>query len=202
MKKIMLLAAIVLVSCHQNKKQAKNEDFVATNIKNWKNQLLMNGEVGQPCQDNTEQWSEQFPERYYGLPKESIKSKIFDANNDKINDVLLYFPAGNCCSCTIGMNEGSDFVKLIYSNGKDFLTNDNLRDKITLKIENEFYRQTNTDVERAIFSITDFNTNIEGTYQLWTLEDPDCCASNGGTFKYNPFTFKIEIHNQIIKNGK
>lgn len=202
MKKILVLSAIVLMSCHQTEKQDQKIDFVSSNIENWKNQLLVNGEVGLPCQDSIDKWSAQFPERYFGLPTEPIKSKLFDANNDKINDVLLYFPAGNCCSCAIGMNEGSDFVKLIYSNKKDFLDNDNLRDKIALKIENEFYNQTNTDVEKAIFSITDFNTNIEGTYQLWTLEDPDCCASNEGTFKYNPFTFKIEITHKLISNGK
>lgn len=202
MKKILFLTTFALVSCHQTEKQVKKDDFVTISIENWKNQLLGNGEVGFPCQDSIEKWTTQFPECNYGLPIEPIKSKTFDANNDKINDALLYFPAGNCCSCEIGMNEGSDFVKLIYSHGKEFLDNDNLRDKIALKIENEFFKQTDTDVEKAIFSITDFNTNIEGTYQLWTLEDPDCCASNGGTFKYNPFTFKIQITHKLIENAK
>jgi len=118
---------------------------------------------------------------------------VFDVNIDKINDVLLYFPAGDCCSCSMGMNNGSDFVKLIYSNGTDFLENDNLRGKIESKIESEFYSKTNTDVGKVIFSITDFNTEITGTYQLWTLIDPDCCPSVEGSFKYNLFSFKIEI---------
>jgi len=90
-------------------------------------------------------------------------------------------------------------LKLIYSNGNEFLSNDNLREKIASKIEGEYYVQTNTDVERAIFSITNFDTEISGTYKLWTLEDPDCCASVEGTFKYNPFTFKIQITHQNVK---
>lgn len=200
MRKIILLGAIAFSSCQEAKKQEPvTTDFVTTNIENWKKQLLLNGEVGLPCQDSIEKWEAQFPERFYGLPKEPIHYKVFDANKDKINDVLLYFPAGNCCSCAIGMNEASDYLKLIYSNENNFLSNDNLREKIASKIENEFYHQTNTDVERAVFSITNFNTEIEGTYQLWTLEDPDCCASIEGTFKYNPFTFKIEITHQNVK---
>ncbi len=200
MKKIVLFAVITIISCQQPKKKEHNSvDFVATSIKNWKKQLLLNGEVGKPCQDNIDKWSAENPDRFYGLPKDSIKSKSFDINTDKINDVLLYFPAGDCCSCIVGMNEASDYLKLIYSKGNEFLSNDNLREKIATKIENEFYAQTNTDVERAIFSITDFNKNISGTYKLWTLEDPNCCASIEGAFKYNPFTFKIQITHQNVK---
>lgn len=198
---IVFLCLILMVSCCQNETVTKpnSEELLKTQIENWKQQLLLNGEVGKPCQDNVDKWSAENPERYYGLPKDSIKSKYFDANNDKINDVLLYFPAGDCCSCSIGINETSDYLKLIYSNENEFLSNDNLREKIASKIENEFYAQTNTDVERAIFSVTDFNKEISGTYKLWTLEDPDCCASIEGTFNYNPFTFKIQITHQNVK---
>ena len=196
---IALVAFVFLFSCQQKENKPNPDQQLNNQIQLWKKQLVLNGEVGNPCQENVDKWSTQNPERFYGLPTDSIQSKSFDANNDKINDVLLYFPAGDCCSCAAGMNEGSDFLKLIYSNGKDFLSNDNLREKIALKIENEFYTQTNTDVERAIFSVTDFNTAISGTYQLWKLEDPSCCASIEGTFKYNPFTFKIQITHQNVK---
>lgn len=190
-----------MISCQQKATVSKpnQEELLNSQIESWKQQLLINGEVGKPCQDDIEKWSSENPERYYGLPNDSIKSKSFDANNDKINDVLLYFPAGDCCSCAIGINEASDYLKLIYSNGNEFLYNDNLREKIASKIEEEFYAQTNTDVERAIFSVTDFNKDISGTYKLWTLEDPDCCASVEGTFNYNPFTFKIQITYQNVK---
>ena len=196
---IALVAFVFLFSCQQKENKPNPDQQLKNQIQLWKKQLVLNGEVGKPCSDNSDTWSIQNPERFYGLPNDSIQSKSFDANNDKINDVLLYFPAGDCCSCAAGMNEGSDFLKLIYSNGKDFLSNDNLREKIALKIENEFYTQTNTDVERAIFSVTDFNAAISGTFQLWTLEDPSCCASIEGTFKYNPFTFKIQITHQNAK---
>jgi hypothetical protein len=198
---IVFLCLIVMFSCQQKETISKpnSEELLKTQIESWKKQLLINGEVGKPCQDNIDKWAAENPERYYGLPKNEIKSKSFDANNDKINDFLLYFPAGDCCSCAIGINEASDYLKLIYSNGNEFLSNDNLREKIASKIENEFYSQTNNDVERAIFSVTNFDTDISGTYKLWTLEDPDCCASIEGTFKYNPFTFKIQITHQNVK---
>ena len=195
MKNIFLLLVISLCSC-QPKEAAPTKPDAKVEIAKWKRQLFLNREVGTPCDStNPEGWAQKNPEVYYGFP-DSIHSKVFDENNDKINDILLYFPAGDCCSCSIGMNEGSDFVKLIYSDGKDFLTNDHLRTKIEQKIEDKFYEQTNTDVQRVVFTITDFSTDITGTYQLWTLEDPDCCAGIIGTFKYNPFSCQIEIVHQ------
>lgn len=200
MKTIIALSSFIfLFSCYQKEERPSENELLNKQIENWKTQLVSNGEIGKPCIENVEKWSTENPERFYGLPTDSIKSKLFDANNDKINEVLLYFPAGDCCSCSIGMNEGSDFLKLLYSNGNEFLENNTLREKIALKIENEFYQKTNTDVERAIFFVTDFKTNISGNYKLWTMEDPDCCASIEGTFKYNPFTFKIEITHLIAK---
>lgn len=194
MKKIAVVSiAILLISCNQKEEKPNSEVLLKSQIENWKKQLVLNGEVGNPCEPGKEtQWATKNPEVYYGLPKQ-IVSKSSDANNDKINDVLLYFPAGDCCSCTIGVNEASDFLKLIYSDGTEFLSNDNLRTKIESEIESEYYNKTNNDMERAVFSVTDFNKEISGTYKLWTLEDPDCCASVEGTFKYNPFTFKMEI---------
>lgn len=197
MKRVLLFAILLVIfSCQQKETVLKPEDILKSQIENWKKQLLVNGEVGLPCEKDYVKWNAKNTESYYGLPK-IISSKTSDANNDKIDDILLYFPAGN--SCTGGHDEGSDFLKLIYSNGNQFLDNDNLRDKIASKIKNEFYEQTNMDVKRAIFSITDFNKNIFGTYKLWTLEDPDCCASIEGSFKYNPFTFKIQITHQNVK---
>ncbi|HAT76791.1 MAG TPA: hypothetical protein DCS19_08075 [Flavobacterium sp.] len=196
---IAFIAFMFLFSCQQKENKPNQDQLLKNQIQLWKKELLLNGEVGNPCQENIDKWSIENPERFYGLPKDSIKIKSFDANQDKTNDILLYFPAGDCCSCTIGINEASDYLKLIYSNGKDFLSNDNLRDRIAFKIENEYYSQTNNDAERAIFSVTNFDAEISGTYKLWTLEDPDCCASVEGSFKYNPFTFKIEITHQNVK---
>lgn len=196
---IAFIAFMFLFSCQQKENKPNQDQLLKNQIQLWKKELLLNGEVGNPCQENIDKWSIENPERFYGLPKDSIKIKSFDANQDKTNDILLYFPAGDCCSCTIGINEASDYLKLIYSNGNEFLSNDNLREKIASKIEGEYYVQTNTDVERAIFSITNFDAEISGTYKLWTLEDPDCCASVEGTFKYNPFTFKIQITHQNVK---
>jgi hypothetical protein len=193
---IALVAFVLLFSCHQKDIKPNPEEQLKNQIQLWKKELVVNGEVGTPCQTDYMKWNTQNPESYYGLPSE-ISLKIFDANNDKTPDYLLYFPAGN--ACTGGHEEGSDFLKLRYSNCDEYLSNDKLRSKIETKIETIFYEKTNTDVQRVVFSIVDFNTVISGTYQLWTLEDPDCCASVEGKFKYNPFTFKIEITNQKIK---
>jgi hypothetical protein len=197
--KIKINLVIVLFSvfsCH-NKDYRPIRPEVQAEIAKWKKQLLLNGEIGTPCEyDDEENWFKNNPEAFYGLP-DTVSSIAVDANKDNADDILLYFPAGDACG---GSNEqGSDFVKLIYSNGGEYFTNDNLRTKIEGKIEDKFYEQTNTDVQRAIFSIIDFNAEICGTFQLWTLEDPDCCSSVEGTFKYNPFSFKVEI---TIKGSK
>ena len=193
---ITILLILSFSSCRQTETNSTKTD-VKAEIEKWKKQLLLNGEIGTPCDFNRqEEWAQKNPGVFYGLP-DSVYSKVYDVNDDKINDMLLYFPAGDCCSCSMGINEGSDFVKLIYSNGSGFIENDNLRGKIESKIKEEFYSLTHTDVGSAIFSIRDFNKEITGTYKLWTSEDPDCCAGVEGTFKYNPFTFQMEI--KIIK---
>lgn len=189
---LLILILISLVSCKQNPAELfDNKDtFLKTEIQNWKKQLVANGEIGKPCTADTQKWIRENTESYYGLPNHVI-SKTFDANGDKTNDHLLYFSAGE--SCTGGHDEGSDFVKLIYSNGNGFLENDNLREKIASKITNKLIEENKIEIKKTIFSITNFNTQISGTYQSWTNSDPDCCASISGNFKYNPFRFKIEI---------
>lgn len=192
---LFLFLIILLFSCHKRAENPAQPDSKAE-MRKWKEQLLLNGEIGTPCDaNNQEKWAINNPEVFYGLP-DSIRCNVFDVNDDSINDLLLYFPAGDCCSCTIGINEGSDFVKLIYSHGSDFIENDNLQGKIETKIKSEFYIQTNTEAGKAIFSITGFNKKITGTYQLWTLEDPDCCAGTKGTFTYDPFTLTIELNQE------
>ncbi len=192
----VILLIISFNSCHQKDATSTKPDIKAE-IAKWERALILNGEIGTPCDyNNQEEWAKKNPEVFYGLP-DSVNSKVFDVNNDKINDILLYFPAGDCCRCSIGLNESSDFIKLIYSDGTQFLSNDHLREKIALKIEDEYFAQTDTVVERTIFSVTNFDTEISGTFKLWTREDPDCCASVEGTFKYNPFTWKIELKKHV-----
>ena len=197
-KFIFVLFMISFNSCQQKETTSAKPDAKAE-IAKWKRELVLNGEIGMACDfNNQEAWAKKNPEVFYGFP-DSINSKVFDVNQDKINDILLYFPAGDCCTCTMGLNERSDFVKLIYSNGLDYLTNEKLQTKIEKKIEEKFFEQTNTEVERAIFSVTSFDTEISGTFKLWTPEDPDCCASVEGTFKYNPFTWKIELKHHKVE---
>ena len=197
-KIIFFLLILSFNSCQQKETTSTKPD-VKAEIAKWKRELLLNGEIGTPCDFNhQDEWAKKNPEVFYGLP-DSIHSKILDVNKDKINDILLYFPAGDCCPCSMGLNESSDFVKLIYSDGTEFLTNDHLREKIAHKIESEYFAQTDTVVERAIFSVTNFDTEISGTFKLWTPEDPDCCASVEGTFKYNPFTWMIKLEKHDVQ---
>lgn len=189
---LSLFVCILLFSC-QKKSDNHAQPGIKTEIDKWKKQLLLNGEIGTPCDfNNQEAWSKQNPEVFYGLP-DTVFSKVYDINNDNKPDILLYFPAGDCCSCTMGLNQASDFVKLIYSDGSGMLENDNLGHKIETKIEGEYYTLTNTAAVKVIFSITDFNKSISGTFHLWTSADPECCPGVEGKFTYSPFTYEINI---------
>lgn len=198
MKKIVAICLVLTLFCCKNNKEVASpseDEFLKTEIENWRKELRINGEIGhQITKDNTK-WYELKDDCYYDLSNQ-IMTKIFDANGDAKNDFLLHSIAVN--SCKGDSTRGSDFVKLIYSNDKTYLENDNLRNKIELKIENEYDKLTDNQAQRTVFSITGFSTEITGTYQLWTVEDDDCCYSNLGTFKYNPFTLKMEIKNKKV----
>lgn len=202
MKSVLSIVFIagVIISCQHQPRQngiGNIKQFSKAETERWKKELLLNGDIGTPCEEDYMKWNAENPESYYGLPPE-ISSRIFDINGDGKDDLLLFFPAGE--SCTGGHEEGSDFVALIYSDGNDYLENKNLRAKIEQKIQEEFHIQTDTFARRAIFSITDFKQQISGTFQLWTDQDPDCCAGYEGTFRYNPFTWKIGINKRKLIN--
>lgn len=198
MKSISLtvLLAALLFSCRRPTDQNATNNInqlVKAETEKWKKELLISGEVGGPCEEDYMKWNEKYPESYYGLP-DTIHSKIIDMNGDGKNDILLYFPAGE--ACTGGHEEGSDFLKLIYSSGDEYLQNNYLREKIEKAIRYQSDLQSGLFSRRAIFSITNIDKQITGTFQMWTDDDPDCCASYEGTFKYNPFTWKIELKQQ------
>ena len=190
---------MVLVSCDKGKKQdaiLNREKFAQIEIARWKKELLANGTVGTPCGADEMKWIAQNPESYYGLP-DTIQYRISDCNEDGKEDFLLFFEAGECC--TGGHEEGADFLTLHYSSGDDYLRNDHLRTEIAAKIEREYFNQTQTEVRRVIFSVIDFNQQISGTFKLWTLEDPDCCAGKEGSFSYNTKNWMIKIAFQSSK---
>ncbi|MDD2797909.1 MAG: hypothetical protein PHV20_04885 [Bacteroidales bacterium] len=192
MKQLILLFSLVfLIACHQ-KADEMSSLRVKTEMEKWKKQLLLNGEIGTPCEEEEMKWAAKNPEGFYGLPQNEIGSIVVDANNDGHKDLLLHFPAGDACS---GSNEqGSDFLKLIYSDGNDYIENDNLRAKMTEKIELRFYEKTTVAARRAIFFVTKFSNSISGKYLVWTDSDPDCCPGYEGEFNYNPFTWAMQIN--------
>lgn len=195
-KTISIIIIATLFSCQEkrgNIPAQTHEEFVKKYSEIWKKQLVTNGEIGKPCGANTEEWIAKNPEAYFGLPKQ-IQAKSFDINGDHINDLLLYFTAGE--PCTGGHETGSDFVKLLYSDGDYLLENNTLRHKIEQKISFEFQNKNNIVVKKVVFTINNFSKKIEGNYDLWTANDPDCCSSNQGTFSYQLFTFKMIISNK------
>lgn len=187
-----LVFMLALTACHIGKKDTSlnREAFAQHETAKWKKELLANGTVGKPCGADEMRWIAENPESYYGLP-DTIRYRFSDCNEDGKDDLLLYFEAGECC--TGGHEEGADFLTLCYSSGADYLRNDHLRTEIAAKIEGEYFSQTQTEVRRVIFSVSGFNMEINGTFKLWTLEDPDCCASKEGTFSYNTRDWKIKI---------
>lgn len=188
---IFLFPLLVLFACHQ-KTDEMGSPQVKTEIEKWKKQLLLNGEIGTPCEDDQMKWTTENPEGFYGLPEKEIESIVVDANHDGHKDLLLYFPAGDACT---GSNEqGSDFLKLIYSDGNDYVENDNLRAKMEEKIKLNFFEKTTVAARRAIFFVSKFSNSISGKYLVWTDSDPDCCAGYEGEFNYNPFTWTMQIN--------
>jgi hypothetical protein len=171
--------------------------FVKSEIEKWKKELLISSDVGGPCEDDYVKWNEKYPESYYGLP-DTIQFKTVDMNDDGKDDILLYFPAGE--ACTGGHEEGSDFLKLIYSSKNEYLQNNDLRATIEKEIRFLSDRQTGAFSRSAIFSVTNIDKQIIGTFQVWTDDDPDCCAGYEGTFEYNPFTWRWNSNNIKFSN--
>jgi len=194
---ILLVFLIAFVFyCHRLTDQNATNDInqlVKNETEKWKKELLISGEVGGPCEEDYMKWNKKYPESYYGLP-DTIQSKTVDINGDGKADILLYFRAGE--ACTGGHEEGSDFLKLIYSSGNEYLQNNILREKIERGIRYQSDLQSGLFSRRAIFSVMDIDKQISGKFQVWTNDDPDCCASYEGTFKYNLFTWKMELKQQ------
>ena len=196
---LLVLLIVIVLYCHQPNQQDKMRDinqFVKSEIEKWKKELLISGDVGGPCEDDYVKWNEKYPESYYGLP-DTIQFKTVDMNDDGKDDILLYFPAGE--ACTGGHEEGSDFLKLIYSSKNEYLQNNDLRATIEKEIRFLSDRQTGAFSRRAIFSVTNIDKQIIGTFQVWTDDDPDCCAGYEGTFEYNPFKWKMELKQHKVQ---
>ena len=147
MKKIISLAIFAtILSCKkdnglENSSSLSNEitEKIFLEKENWKNELVINGDIGPPCTDDYNKWAEDNPNGYYGLPKE-INYKVSDFNNDGKEDILLYFPAGSPCNG--GNSASSDFSELVYSKDDKYLYNKNLTSKIESLIKEQFNNKT------------------------------------------------------------
>jgi hypothetical protein len=186
MKKLILLLTTIVTTLHCNGQTKLNE--FQSEVEKWKTELLINGEVGPPCTEDYEKWSEENPDYYWGM--QEVKSKTFDINTDGVNDGLFYFPAENCVG---GNGQGSDFAILIYSHNGIFLTNKNISETIEDKIKIEFTDKEVYEVSNTNIHYENLNKTIEGTFWTWRNEDAACCPSLSGTFEYNPFDFKVTL---------
>lgn len=65
---ILILLILSFNSCHQKKTTSAQPDAKAE-IAKWKKELLLNGEIGTPCDfSNQDEWAKRNPEVFYGFP--------------------------------------------------------------------------------------------------------------------------------------
>lgn len=168
----------------------KSIDF-ELEVGKWKKELFLNGEVGPPCKDDYQKWTEENPNYYWGM--QEISSLKNDFNSDNITDGLFFFPAENCVG---GNGIGSDFAILIYSADKQTLTNKNITTIIEKKLTYALTDKGIYDVYNVVLTYETFNKTIGGNYFAWSGEDAHCCPSNSGTFEYNLLDFSLLIDNK------
>lgn len=190
-KNIFPIIAIGLMTYSCNSQQ-KSLNF-NTEIEKWKKELVLNGEVGNPCRkdDDWNKWQEENPNAYFGL--EEIESFKYDFNSDGIKDGLFYFPADNCVG---GNGIGSDFAMLAYSNNGQLLTNKNITEKIEQEIKISLVDKGIYDIYKIILTYKGLEKTIVGEYLAWTDDDASCCNSFSGTFEYNPIDFSLTAKNK------
>jgi hypothetical protein len=163
-------------------------------IEKWKKELLLNGEVGPPCKDDYQKWTEENPNYYWGMQEIQILESDF--NLDKIKDAVCYFYAGNCVG---GNGYDSDFAMLIYSHNNMTLTNKNLTTQIEEKIKLELAKNRIYEINDVVLAYKTLTKTIGGSYSAWEGSDANCCPSYRGTYEYDPIDFSIVVKNRKEK---
>lgn len=171
--------------------QQKELDF-ELEIEKWKRELFLNKEVGPPCYKDYHQWMEDNPDFYYGLQPITISQ--YDFNKDDITDALVFFEAVNCVG---GNGWGSDFAMLIYSFDGYGLTDKKITQTIEKEIEKVFFERRIRNISHIFVLYDDLSNTVNGRYVAYTSEDPSCCATYKGTFKFQPLHKKIEVKVKI-----
>jgi len=185
-KYIFSIIVIGLMTFNLNAQQKSS--YFNTEIEKWKIELVVNGEVGNPCRKDNDwnKWQNENPNAYFGLQK--IQSIESDFNLDGIKDGLFYFPAENCVG---GNGYGSDFAMLVYSYKGQLLTNKNITSTLEQKIKYSLSQKGTYDINKIYLFYKGFGKNIVGKYSAFLEEDPSCCPSISGTFNYNPVNFLL-----------
>lgn len=185
MKKQIITIIIITMAFTVNA-QLSEKDLLIEKEK-WEKELVINGEVGNPCYENGdwEKWQEDNPGDYFGL--QEVKVIKTDMNQDGIEDALFYFPAINCVG---GSGFGSDYAMLVYSHENLYLTNKNLTKTIEAKLKSKLYSE---EVYRVNLTYKSAGEKIFGEFQAWKEIDANCCPGITKMFLYNPFTQVLEI---------
>jgi hypothetical protein len=197
-----LLLVFISIGCNANKKACSiPKDSVKQEIKKWKAELLMNGEVGPPCKRRYDIWIEENPNYYYGM--QPLKQLSSDLNEDGTEELLCYFPAVNCVG---GNGTDSDFAMFLFHKDSMLLTNKSIVVQIEEFIKEVVYSNHHGDKAVEIADVNVFfdamSQTISGRYALWVYEDAHCCPSFEGTFDYRPFELSIEIMDKKMGHMK
>ena len=148
-----LLLIFTSSACKANKKACSiPKASVKQEIKKWKAELLINGEVGPPCKKRYDIWIEENPNYYYGM--QPVKELSSDLNEDGTEELLCYFPAVNCVG---GNGTDSDFAMFLFHKDSMLLTNKRISLQIEEYIEATIY--SNRLGEKTI-EITDVNIDV------------------------------------------
>jgi len=73
---IAFIAFMFLFSCQQKENKPNQDQLLKNQIQLWKKELLLNGEVGNPCQENIDKWSIENPERFYFIFPQAIVAVV------------------------------------------------------------------------------------------------------------------------------
>lgn len=209
-------------ACHQNSERNKETTISqkpfhkinsTTELAKWKKDLFDKRILGTPCgnpefAENRAKWAEEnFQEVMNGLPQNEKDYHLIysDFNNDKKEDLLMFFESQNCTGHNGHVSP--NFAKVIYSDGtvnadlaKDIYVgilkefNNRRKKDPSLKEVLEAYLETDTSIE------TYKNGELSGIYSLYGLYDGHCCPSYSGRYTYNITTQTTSLI--INKNPK
>ncbi|GGZ48432.1 hypothetical protein [Mesonia mobilis] len=193
MKKQILtsvLCGLSVLSCQSQ----SNKPTLDNEIEKWKKELILTGELGNPCNyDSFQKWIEENPDQVFGI-SDNITIKKTDFNNDGMVDAFVSMEVEPCNG---GNATSSDYSVLIFSNEGEYYKDVKLTERIEKKIKSELAENGVYSIWKLSTSLKSFDGTINGETYIWIDEDASCCPSYSGNFEYNPET--QELKSEITK---